>query len=246
MTLAEYRALAPKDRDFDPNKPQQIREILEEQDSTRRIAMEQQFAEDMSGRYGPYYVEFDRQVTGDRDIVAVEGSVMDPVTGRKAGNIQRYFHYSPTGDTTEIVVHNELLQLYPEFQGRGFSGPLYNKLEDYYRRVGIKRVEILAALDRGGYAWAARGFQWDTNPGRLSASMSSLRARGDEFLANPNLGQDTRTVIENLMTNMTVDRILRQLSPKQIAALSTASNPNLGKDFLSGSGWYGVYYLFRQ
>ncbi|WP_205327578.1 phage minor capsid protein [Glycomyces sp. YM15] len=59
-----------------------------------------------------------------------------------------------------IDVHHTYLHLGPEFQGRGIAKAFNGRLFDWYRASRVRRVEVYASLDVGGYAWARAGFTW--------------------------------------------------------------------------------------
>jgi GNAT superfamily N-acetyltransferase len=58
------------------------------------------------------------------------------------------------------VLYRDLIEIHPEFQGRGFSTALNVYEEKVARRAGIDRIELSASLAAGGYTWARAGFDF--------------------------------------------------------------------------------------
>lgn len=61
------------------------------------------------------------------------------------------------------VIHHDYMRLPDELQGMGFGGKFYRQSEAAYMAAGIKRVEILANISVGGYAWARMGFSQESS-----------------------------------------------------------------------------------
>ncbi|MGA4995821.1 GNAT family N-acetyltransferase [Nonomuraea bangladeshensis] len=85
----------------------------------------------------------------------IDGSVI--TNGVPAGMVTRVFHRDHDGT---LWAYHDMLFLYPEHQGKGFASAFNKYLEDWYRDSGVERIELLAALDSGGYVWAMKNFTW--------------------------------------------------------------------------------------
>ncbi|MBB4702233.1 phage minor head protein [Sphaerisporangium siamense] len=53
-----------------------------------------------------------------------------------------------------------LLELQPDAQGQGLAAAFNRHLLEWYVDSGVDRVELLANIDVGGYAWARAGYDW--------------------------------------------------------------------------------------
>lgn len=56
------------------------------------------------------------------------------------------------------VVEHELFSLNKKLQKRGVSRKVLESLYEQYQVAGVERIELLANIDVGGYAWARYGF----------------------------------------------------------------------------------------
>ncbi len=100
----------------------------------------------------------------------------------------------------------------------------------------IDRVDLVAAVPVGGYAWARYG--WQLMPG----DMEGLDQQIEERLKTLELKPGDRKVVE---------AILASKDPKKVWALSDlktkvtrdGEETTLGKALLLGSGWFGTFRL---
>lgn len=60
-----------------------------------------------------------------------------------------------------LYVEHSFFDLDENLQGNGFSKNLLSIFFDQYQKAGIKKIELQANLDIGGYAWARYGFTCD-------------------------------------------------------------------------------------
>jgi hypothetical protein len=70
-----------------------------------------------------------------------------------------------------------LIQLWDQYQGRGFGERLLRHEENAYVALGAERIDLLAGLDGGGYAWARAGFDWRFSPGAYRAPWVKVLGR---------------------------------------------------------------------
>lgn len=132
----------------------------------------ERLAGDLSGRYGPFALQFVGDHTG---AVKLDGTVYDHSQGgtaaaiSAAGAVSRRFCRDL--ETSEIVAQHELLFLYPWARRRGFSTALWDEIRPYYQTSGVSRIELYASLDDGGYVWARAGYVWDPVEERLEKSL---------------------------------------------------------------------------
>lgn len=85
-----------------------------------------------------------------------DGDIVD-ARGRRVGEFQRSIHRDKNGD---LYANHAVLEIQRSMQGSGFAEEFNQNLFDWYRRSGVKRVELTANIDVGGYAWATKGFDF--------------------------------------------------------------------------------------
>lgn len=78
------------------------------------------------------------------------------------GSITRTFHL-PGGRSRTGFVYNAYLQLSRNVQGSGFAEEWNNNIFAWARRSGIPEVRVHANIDVGGYAWATKGFDFESS-----------------------------------------------------------------------------------
>jgi GNAT superfamily N-acetyltransferase len=242
LSREQYRALDPSSRTVDTHHAVPMRDALDALLDEYDDAPMHQLARDLTGIYGPYRVEFEAtasQTTGVRGI-ELNGRVLRG-EGQPIGVVTRTFRRDDTDN--KMVVQNDYLALDEDAQRKGFAGAFYDELEAYYRRSGVDRIEIHAALDRGGYAWARRGFDWNMSAVHLQASMRDIRWQIDGLLELGSTSEADKAMLRAIRINMDTDRIALAPSPGELAELSTADDPELGVKLMTGSDWYGVMPL---
>lgn len=91
--------------------------------------------------------------TASRSVLRINGYVMK---GNKiVGNFERSVRLE------DKSIYNELLEITDKtVQGQGLSDALYDAAESTMYQQGIRKINVGANIDVGGYAWARRGFQF--------------------------------------------------------------------------------------
>lgn len=195
-----------------------------------------QLAADLSGVVsasgGRFSLVFSATTKG---AAAIEGRI-DPV----AGLIGRTFIRDLNGD---LIVSNDGQFLPRRWQGKGFARALTPRLEAYYQRSGVDRIEVHAADEIGGYAWASQGFVWDPDPERLKQSIGNIVQRAGLVMATVG-SKDARQALGELVEQLVdghgaVRSPLILPTPREIAELATSEHPKLGKVVMLNSNWYG-------
>jgi hypothetical protein len=174
--------------------------------------------------------------------VSVRGYISDADTGDYAGEFHRVFSSDVNG---KVTVTHELLQLEDEYQGTGFAKTFNRQAENYYITHGIETVNVHAALDGGGYAWASSGFDWDRN---TRGSISNVADNMDYYLSrNPNIPKAIRTDVEKTRARLvsTPFDSPDYPTPKEIADIGRIDGVNNwpGKEIMRGTNWYGTKTL---
>ena len=125
----------------------------------------------VDGDYGGITVRVEG-VTPTGGYMSFDGQIFDTKTGRKIGEFDRVIRREPNG---ELVARHSVLEIDRKTQGSGFAEEFNENLYDWYRRSGIKRVELTANIDVGGYAWASKGFEFETAAGASRFVNESLK-----------------------------------------------------------------------
>jgi hypothetical protein len=157
----------------------------------------------------------------------VSGSILDR-DGNTVGGFERDIR--PANQAT--VSHGGLvLHRNPggeEVQGQGFATRYNAKTEVSYREHGIKRIELNANIDVGGYAWAKAGYQFSDSYGRQNVI--------DRATIH-------KIVHPNPKVNAQIDRVManRRSSPIDFAMIGYEPGLSVwpGKMIMLGSNWGG-------
>ncbi|MGW0432201.1 hypothetical protein ACWDV4_06605 [Micromonospora sp. NPDC003197] len=140
-------------------------------------AVREAFARQLDGQtFGDVRVQMDLSEPNSVSVyvnsVTVRLQIIHAETGY-VGRVTRTF--SRDADGFLYVEHNSL-RLYAQAQGQGFASRFNRFLEDWYRYSGVSHIEVHAAGEIGGYAWARAGFDWAPNTEhRANAILGELR-----------------------------------------------------------------------
>lgn len=147
--------------------------------------------------------------------------------GTVVGRMSREFKTGSRGPE----VYHAYFRLNEAAQGGGRAGAMFGKALKAYKKMGVKKVEVSAAITVGPYAWARFGFQ----PGR--AEMEDIRREFTGFLQQPPIGL-SREQAEKIVARKGKDlhslsgiRLkVRQLDPETGKVVK--KDVKAGKDFL--------------
>lgn len=166
--------------------------------------------------------------------IDVDGTIYD-ADGNWAGEFQRKFFRDESGD---MVVEHALLRIEDDYQGTGFSKVFNRTAENYYISHGVNKVDIHAALDVGGYAWAKQGFDWAPKGG----ATSNVKRRFDDVLSSPSLPASVRRSGESLRARLDLPSSDPDYpTPREVASWGYVQGASTwpGKQTLLGSDWFG-------
>lgn len=188
------------------------------------------------------------------------------VDGAGAGPFTRTIVRSDDG----LDVNHTYLHLRPEFQGRGIAKQFNERLFDWYRASGVRRVEVYAALDVGGYAWARAGFRWlhEDDANTMWRQLTAAARRYTKLAADkreqaaryPGNAATLLAEAASLETQAqaafafleTVDAAAwgspaypspKDLSTVGMPAERSRETPWIGKEVLLSAPWYGVQWI---
>lgn len=115
-------------------------------------------------------------------------------------------------------VSNEYFKLAPEYQSKGIAKKVLKEQIGAYRVAGskVKRVEVMASLENGGYTWAKFGFQ------------PTARAHVG-VVANARSKAESRTE----------HKLVDALEKKGPKGMGSFAESEFGKMILPGTSWWG-------
>lgn len=175
-------------------------------------------------------------------IVAEDGTVL--------GQFRRNFFRDPDGT---LRVEHDLFFLEKGEQGAGVAKRLMANMELEYERMGVAKVELLANLDVGGYAWARYGFvptqdAWNIMRSRILRQIENLLNKGvrisDDTLSAINLAlrtEDPRAIWQ--IADLTEDITVRFARPVEGTLKTITETRSIGKQLLLGQSWEGELAL---
>nr|WP_286175352.1 alpha/beta hydrolase [Mycobacterium sp. DL99] len=227
---ADYRAQDPRTRRVDTRYAQPLDEVIDnlDRDEIRRLA------DDLSGRYGPYRVEFEGSILRGYDKIVLEGVILHGNTA--IGSVERTFYRDDEG---KLVVYNILVTIDEDYRGKGFSKAFTSELERYYTRSGVDRIELLS-MWHGSNAWARRGFTWDPDLYRLQESLQSVKANASRI--RNQVSPEAQAILDEVVARLEPGHS-RLPEPADLAALTTSAEPKLGRQLLYNTSIRFVGYI---
>jgi len=93
--------------------------------------------------------------------------------------LTRTFHRESNGD---ITVHHDYFVMPEEKQGKGTGRQLLRGSVALYEHMGVKRIDTLANINVGGYAWARYGFVAD-HPEQFADAIVERMGQADRIAA---------------------------------------------------------------
>lgn len=238
LTRANYRSKDKTSRGADTRHADLLSDVIDAiaGDPQCRTPAEQ-LADDLSGRYGPFAVDW--HSVGSDTRVIIDGEILSG-SGACVGGSRRSFWRDYVG---YLVVHNDLLWLEVAARGRGFATAFYDELERYYRRSAVDVITIHATLEDGGYSWAQYGFDWD--PRHIAVSFANIRRRINVLRNSKVTTADKRLLAEIRDGLDDNDPGQEWPTPNELANLH-GDDPALGRRLMRGSDWYGIYPLSEK
>lgn len=193
--------------------------------------------------------------------VNVEASIRT-AHGLKIGEISREFTRDDDGT---LVAHHHFLRLEAGYRRGGFGGQFNGDLIRWYRESRVGRIELVAALEDGGFVWAWSGYDFldEAEAGeifekRVEPKLDALEDWLDEHEHDDAVSDEEYERMEGLRDALQ-DLIERwngnsfgsdeYPSANDIARLGwepwmdTNKDTWLGKSILLGTSWRGVRYL---
>jgi hypothetical protein len=161
------------------------------------------------------------------DPPTLEGRLLDQ-NGALMGRITRSISHK-TG-----AAYHDFFDLEEPYQKLGISKAINRASIDYYRKLGLSRVDLEATLDRGGYTWARYGFlptqeSWD-------ALRLVLRVKLDDPTLN--IAADDQQAMLNLLESRDPHTIW-DIADYRVPVVRKGETLPIGNHLLSNTDWEG-------
>lgn len=99
-------------------------------------------------------------LSDNEDRISIKYNVKE-ANGTSIGDMERVFYRGPEGPE----VYHDFLAIDEAWQGGGRAGAMLGKAMKAYKQLGVKKIDVTAALDAGPYVWARFGFKLKGFPG---------------------------------------------------------------------------------
>jgi hypothetical protein len=164
-------------------------------------------------------------------IIFTDDALEIRIRGQSGNQIARTFHYQ------NKTVNHDLFTVGAAMQGSGLAKRMMENAYNTYTKMGIKAINVHAALDGGGYAWAKFGFKPDNNVGWQGYAITRLH-----YLKNAGIPEskinELRTVIKS-KDSKSLWRVSDDSTPVKLWHNDTT----IGKVLLRGASWNGTLNL---
>lgn len=128
----------------------------------------------------------------------------------------------------EMIANFDLFVVPKEMQGKGFSKKVFKEYLDNLRKIGVKKINIYANKEVGGYSWARFGFS-----AKSRDEVENLLFQYGERLSAKEM-RDAETLIEKYYSNR---------SENEPFPMNLLADKKYGKKLLKGSSWKGYFDL---
>lgn len=130
----------------------------------------------------------------------------------------------------------------PNMHGKGIAQKLLKNTVDQFDRMGIKKIDLQAAKDAGGYVWAKYGWlpdqkSWDQIRHSPEPAQSSTVATRLNWL------QKSREVTDE--QHSAISKLLESKDPRSIWAIVNLPN-GIGKKLMHHISWDGSMHLDKK
>lgn len=218
----------------------------EQAEAARRQAIAQLGAS-MNGTFGGLRMEVlraSRFMGGpDEESPGVQATLaIRDADGNTVGRAARAVYRDDNGD---LVAVHELLEIDdPNMRGGGMAAAFNAHLADWYREQGVTRIELMANIDVGGYAWASHGYDFADE---TSANGVLDRLRGALGDADGPEADAARALLARAESSPFGSPDYP--TPHEISQLGRPEGASgrdatwLGKEVMLGSTWAGTKWL---
>jgi TP901 family phage tail tape measure protein len=191
-------------------------------------------------------------------LVALQGTIVNTKAAlyrdRKVGSVSGNIFDANKGLTAQDI----FVQLEEAYRGKGIAQRFTTQFIELLKNMGVKNIDIDAAMTDGGYAWARANFKFSGRPTNIIQRMETLRPlinnkKFDKLLERLKTA-DTEDLpmpkeILGLKTNwrryFSEEKLIKQITTKYSRAavskdvtINTNTN-SLGELIMRGSKWQG-------
>lgn len=186
-------------------------------------------------RFGTTFALDKFEFTARRNYFEWQAKIVDPATGREAGYTIRKFKRDRDGNL--VVDHSYVVIRGEGDKGTGFSTEYKQVSDNFYRSVGVDRIDVLTAWD-GAYAWGKANYTWK---GPASAD-NMLEALRQKFYRTEK--PEDRAILEAMIERFGLPFNDENFpDPIDIANMQKSDGTPWGREIMTNNGWYGVRYL---
>lgn len=183
-----------------------------------------QIVEDIPGRLSVAWKPI--KVYGDLPALHMQ------VTRGDGLNVEYYFVRQRSGD---LVIEHHKVEVPHESQGQDLAKYLMESSYRVYDGMGVKRVDLYANLDQGGYAWARFGFK-DNNPQRTADRLHTILTTPQQATIEKQMPKLTAAEREDLVAKVAKYKNDPRL-PWYIAGSTLENGTKVGQAMLNLAGW---------
>lgn len=153
------------------------------------------------------------------------------IKNSSGGTVHRTF----TWNNGDLTVYHNYFKLPTSVQGNGLGNAFIDSSFDYYKSIGLRRVDVYAALDNGPYMWALKGFDFDPRYGDGDKTRALSNARNyykvlktyqenQDSYGSMDRGDVIRDILEEVnrtVTSYEIDEILEKMERNGWAITNT-------------------------
>lgn len=186
-------------------------------------------------RFGTKFALDKFEFTAKKNYFEWTAKIVDPETGREAGYTTRKFKRDRDGNL--VVDHSYVVIRGDGDKGTGFSTEYKQVSDNFYRSVGVDRIDVLTAWD-GAYAWGKANYTWKNE----SSALNMLEALRTKFYRTDKA--EDRAILEAMMERFGLPfNDENYPDPIDIANMQKSDGTPWGREIMTNNGWYGVRYL---
>lgn len=170
--------------------------------------------------------------------------------GEHVAFFERWYHQDEQG---KLVATHETLKVEEPHQGKGIAQAFNNHLMDWYQKVGVDRIELVAGLEVGPYAWARQGYRIQGVEGGenrkrwVSDRLAKVRRHVTDYSPVSNASYEARTQLEReTVALLNASNKGEDVQPIHVASLGQNIPEMHWQDDTFGDMWPGKAVLVES
>ena len=135
----------------------------------------------------------------------------------------------------ELCVSHDYLNIPIQYQNKGFAKQILKMYHEQYKKIGIKKIDLLANSTVGGYAWGQYGFS------TTKENVNFLIDHGvsnESFIPNDDW-QKYKPFVKLVVKQYFKENKNAKMFPMRLISDIEIDGKKVGKDILLGTQWYG-------